>query len=132
MTIDTGPGSQFPAPSGAPLPLWRLALFCRCPRCGIGPLYKGLLTIRDRCGSCGLDLREIDTGDGAAVAVTLILGGIVVGLAFVVEFTFSPPLWVHAVLWPVVTIPLAVAMMRPLKAALVAQQYRYRASEMGL
>jgi uncharacterized protein (DUF983 family) len=109
-----------------------LALFCRCPRCGIGPLYKGLLTIRDRCGSCGLDLREIDTGDGAAVAVTLILGGIVVGLAFVVEFTFSPPLWVHAVLWPVVTIPLAVAMMRPLKAALVAQQYRYRASEMGL
>ncbi|HST76519.1 MAG TPA: DUF983 domain-containing protein, partial [Acetobacteraceae bacterium] len=55
-----------------------------------------------------------------------------VGLAFWVEFTFSPPLWVHVVLWPVVTIPLAVAMMRPLKAALVAMQYRTRASEMGL
>jgi uncharacterized protein (DUF983 family) len=39
---------------------------------------------------------------------------------------------VHAVLWPVVTIPLAVLMMRPAKAALVALQYRHRSSEMGL
>jgi len=31
-----------------------------------------------------------------------------------------------------VTIPAAVLMMRPLKAALVTQQYRHRATEMGL
>jgi uncharacterized protein (DUF983 family) len=52
-------------------------------------------------------------------------------LAFWVEFTFSPPLWVHAILWPVVTVPLAIAMMRPLKAGLIALQYRYRRNEMG-
>jgi uncharacterized protein (DUF983 family) len=40
--------------------------------------------------------------------------------------------WVHAVLWPLVTVPLAIVMMRPVKAALVAQQYRTRSSEMGL
>jgi uncharacterized protein (DUF983 family) len=39
---------------------------------------------------------------------------------------------VHAVLWPIVTVPLAIALMRPLKAALVALQFRHRASEMGL
>ena len=60
------------------------------------------------------------------------LGALIVVLAFWVEVRFSPPLWVHAVLWPVVTVPLAVLMIRPVKAALVAQQYRYRASEMGL
>jgi len=60
------------------------------------------------------------------------LGAIVVILAFWVEFRFNPPLWLHAVLWPVVTIPLAVLMMRPAKAALVALQFRHRASEMGL
>ena len=43
------------------------------------------------------------------MGVVLVLGAIVVGLAFWVEFRFSPPLWVHVVLWPVVTIPLAVA-----------------------
>ena len=81
---------------------------------------------------CGLDLRDCDTGDGAIVGVIMVLGAIVVALAFWVEFRFSPPLWVHAVLWPLVTVPLAVAMMRPAKAALVALQFRHRASEMGL
>jgi uncharacterized protein (DUF983 family) len=32
----------------------------------------------------------------------------------------------------VVTIPLAILLMRPAKAALVALQFRHRASEMGL
>lgn len=118
--------------AAAPVSLLRAALRCRCPRCGEGRLYTGLLTVRDACEVCGLDLREHDSGDGPAVGVTFVLGAIVVGLAFWVEFTFSPPLWVHIVLWPLVTIPLAVAMMRPLKAALVAMQYRVRSSEMEL
>jgi uncharacterized protein (DUF983 family) len=108
------------------------ALTCRCPRCGRGRLFHNLLEVRDRCEVCGLDLREHDAGDGAAVGVILVLGAMIVGLAFWVEFRFSPPLWVHAVLWPVVTIPLAILMMRPAKAALIALQFRHRASEMGL
>ncbi len=62
----------------------------------------------------------------------MLLGAIVVGLAVMVELKFEPPLWVHAVLWPIVTIPLALLIMRPLKAGLIAQQFRHRASEMGL
>lgn len=111
----------------APPPLWRVALACRCPRCGDGPLFTGLLTVRDACPNCGLDLRANDTGDGPASLVILVLASIVVALAFWVDFRFSPPLWVHAVLWPVVTIPLALLMMRPLKAALVALHFRTRA-----
>lgn len=116
----------------AVVPIVQAALRCRCPRCGKGRLFRGLLTVRDRCAVCGLDLCEHDTGDGPAVLVIFVLGTIVVGLAFWVEFTFSPPLWVHAVLWPVVTLPLAIVLMRPMKAAMVALQYRHRASEMGL
>jgi len=109
-----------------------VALHCRCPRCGRGKLLENLLEVRDACDVCALDLRQSDAGDGAIVAAVLVLGAIVVGLAFWVEFRFNPPLWVHAVLWPVVTIPLAVAVMRPAKAALIALQYRHRSSEMGL
>jgi uncharacterized protein (DUF983 family) len=93
-------------------------------------LFAGLLTVRERCRVCGLDLRAHDSGDGPAVLVIFVLASMVVGLAFWVEFRFAPPLWVHAVLWPVVTVPLAVLLMRPFKAALVALQFRYRASEM--
>jgi uncharacterized protein (DUF983 family) len=112
--------------------LLRVALAGRCPRCGQGRLFRGLLDVRDRCEVCGLDLREHDAGDGAVVGVILLLGAIVVVLAFWVEFRFAPPFWVHAVLWPVVTVPLAVLLMRPAKAALVALQFRHRATEMGL
>ncbi len=79
-----------------------------------------------------MDLRGGDPGDGATVGVILVLGAIVVGLAFWVEFRFEPPLWLHAILWPAFTIPAAVLLMRPAKAALIALQYRHRAREMGL
>ena len=108
------------------------ALRCRCPRCGQGRLFQGLLTVRPICEVCGLDLAGHDAGDGAAALVILVLGALMVGLAFWVEFRFSPPLWLHAVLWPVVIVPLAVLLIRPTKAALIAVQYRYRSSEMGL
>src|SRR5437763_5852442 len=99
-----------------PVPLLEAALKCRCPRCGQGPLFTGLLQVRERCPACGLDLAGNDAGDGAAALIILVLGGIVVGLAFWVEFTFTPPLWVHALIWPAVTIPAAVLMMRVVKA----------------
>ncbi|MBN8872290.1 MAG: DUF983 domain-containing protein [Rhodospirillales bacterium] len=109
-----------------------MALAGRCPRCGKGRLFKGVLQVRDQCEVCGLDLRQSDVGDGAAVPALFVLGTIIVGLAFWVEFRFSPPLWVHAVVWPIVSVPLAIGLIRPTKAALVAMQYRYRRSEMGL
>jgi uncharacterized protein (DUF983 family) len=111
---------------------WKAALLCRCPRCGKAPLYTGVLTVRDTCPSCGLDLRAHDTGDGPAVLVMFVLGTILVIGAFYVEFHFSPPFWVHAVLWPTLSIPLAIILMRVMKAALVALQFRNRSSEMGL
>lgn len=108
------------------------ALRCRCPRCGKGKLFTGLLTLRPACPVCGLDLGQADTGDAGAVGVIMVLGAIVLGLAFWVEFRFSPPLWVHAVLWPSVTLPLAILMTRTVKSALVAAQFRHRPTEMGL
>jgi uncharacterized protein (DUF983 family) len=108
------------------------ALRCRCPRCGQGKLFTGLLTLRPACPVCGLNFSQSDTGDAGAVGVIMVLGAIVVGLAFWVDFTFMPPLWVHAILWPLVTIPLAILIIRPVKAALVAVQFRTRSSEMGL
>jgi uncharacterized protein (DUF983 family) len=117
--------------TSAPPPWWQAALMCRCPRCGKGKLFVGLLTVRPHCAVCGLDLRGHDTGDGPVALVIMLLGAVVVGLAFWTEFTFSPPFWVHVVLWPVVTVPLAIGMMRPMKAGLVALQFRHRSSEMG-
>lgn len=104
-------------------------LRCRCPRCGEGPLFRGLLEVRTRCAVCDLDLKAQDSGDGPAVFVILILGFIVVGLALWVELRYEPPFWVHALLWGPLIIGGSLAMLRPLKATMIALQYRHRRDE---
>jgi uncharacterized protein (DUF983 family) len=103
----------------------RAAFACRCPRCGEGRLFTGLLTVRPACPACGLDFAAQDAGDGPAVFAILFLGLIVVGLAGWVEVKFAPPIWVHLVLWTPLILFGAIAMLRPLKAGLIALQYRY-------
>ena len=109
----------------APVSLGRAAFGCRCPRCGEGSLFTGLLTVRPSCPSCGLDLSAQDAGDGPAVFVIFFLGLIVVGLAAIVELKFAPPIWVHIALWTPLIIGGAILMLRPLKAGLIALQFRH-------
>jgi uncharacterized protein (DUF983 family) len=108
----------------APSP-FSTGLRCRCPACGKGRLYNGLLTVAPKCESCGLDLSAHDSGDGPAVFVIFILGFVVVGAAFVVEMTFEPPLLVHAAIWIPVIIGLAILLLRPAKAIMVALHYKH-------
>ncbi|WP_114377442.1 DUF983 domain-containing protein [Elioraea thermophila] len=112
------------------MPFVRAALLGRCPACGQASVFDGVLAVRPTCPACGLDLRAHDAGDGPAVAGIFVLGVVIVVAALWVEFAFEPPLWLHAVLWPVLSVPLALAVMRPAKAALIALQYRHRRREM--
>ena len=109
----------------APVSVTRAALGCCCPRCGEGRLFTNLLTVRPACLSCGLDLSAEDAGDGPAVFVIFFLGLIVVGLAAVVELNLAPPLWVHLLLWTPLIVGGAILLLRPLKAGLIALQYRH-------
>jgi len=106
-------------------------IHCRCPRCGQGRLFDGLLSIRPTCEVCGLNLSAGDTGDAFAVPILIVLGAIVVGAAFWLDAHYAPPWWVHALIWPVVTAGGAIAMTRYLKSFFTVQQFRTRQDEMG-
>jgi uncharacterized protein (DUF983 family) len=108
-----------------PVSLARAAFACRCPRCGEGRLFTGLMTVRAACPACGLDFSAEDAGDGPQVFVIFLLGLIVVGLAALVELKFEPPIWLHVVLWTPLILGGAILMLRPLKAGLIALQYRH-------
>ena len=99
-------------------------LACRCPRCGAGKLYDGLLTVAEACDVCGLDFGPHDSGDGPAVFAIPILGAPVVGLAFLVETLAEPPFWVHAAIWPPAIAVFALLLLRPIKGLLVALHYK--------
>jgi uncharacterized protein (DUF983 family) len=70
-----------------------------------------------------------DAGDGPAVFAIFILGFIVLGGALLVEFRLGPPMWVHVVLWGVLTPVLAFVLLRSLKGVLIALQHKHRAGE---
>jgi uncharacterized protein (DUF983 family) len=87
------------------------------------------LVLRERCDRCGLSFGFADPGDGPAVFAIFILGFVVLGAALLVEFRLHPPWWVHAVLWGVVTPPLAFGLLRLFKATMIAVQFKHRAGE---
>ena len=92
-------------------------------------MFKGFLNVAPRCSACGLDLAFADSADGPAVFVILIVGFIVAGAALLTEIAYSPPIWVHFVVWLPLVLVLCLGMLRPLKGLLVALQYHHRAQE---
>jgi uncharacterized protein (DUF983 family) len=100
-----------------------------CPRCGRGGLFRSGLVLREKCERCGLSYAFADSGDGPAVFAIFILGFVVLGAALLVEFRLGPPVWMHVVLWGVLTPLLAFVLLRSLKGLLIALQYNHQAGE---
>ena len=107
----------------------RVGLRGRCPRCGQGKLFDGVLALRPRCAACGLDYSSADSGDGPAVFVILIVGFIIIGLVLWLQVNYGPPIWVHGVLFGPLTILLSLLALRWSKGIFVALQYKNNASE---
>jgi uncharacterized protein (DUF983 family) len=126
----SGESHAAPPPGGA-ASLSRVALLGRCPRCGQGALFSGVLTVREHCDACGLDLRAQDAGDGPAVFAILLVGALAVIGAIILEVRAEPPLWVHALVWPAVVLPVSVWIMRVLKAGLIGLQWKHRRDTVG-
>jgi uncharacterized protein (DUF983 family) len=112
-----------------PLSPFQTGLSGRCPRCGEGRLFVNWINTAPKCLNCGLDYSFADSADGPAVFVMFIVGAIVVGLAFFVEFTWQPPYWVHLVLWIPLILILSLGLLRPLKGIMIALQYVHKARE---
>lgn len=78
----------------------------------------------ERCPACGFDFSRLNTGDGAAIFIMQIAGGIVVFSALYVQIAFSPPIWAMlAVALPLVA-ALSLGLMRPGKGVMIALQMR--------
>ena len=107
----------------------RAGFVCRCPNCGKGRLFAGFLKVVDRCAVCGFDFTRLNTGDGAAIFIMQIAGGLVVFTALFVQVAYNPPIWAMLA----VALPLAgglsLGLMRPGKGVMIALQMRNRAGQ---
>ena len=107
-------------------PLAVAGLLARCPRCGRGELFEGYLKVRAGCSVCGLSFAGHDAADGPAFFIMMPLSIITAVCALLVEVFIGPPMWVHMVIWPVFITLFAGLTLRPVKATMVALQYRFR------
>ncbi len=123
-----GSAATRPEPQSFGATLWS-GIAGRCPACGRGKLFDGYLRLAPRCTVCGLDYDFADSGDGPAVFVILVTGFIVCGAALIVEVLYSPPYWLHAVLWGSLSIVLPLVLLRSFKGVLIALQFRNKAEE---
>lgn len=107
----------------------RRALAGRCPRCGKGRLFSGLVAFAKACPACALDYSAFNVGDGAASFLILGVGAIITTLALWLELSFEPAWWVHVILWLPLTLILSLGLMRLAKGALLALEYANNARE---
>jgi uncharacterized protein (DUF983 family) len=89
-------------------------------------LFEGFLRVRPVCPACVTDLQAQDSGDGPAAFIIFIVGAVVLAGMLITEVRYQPPVWVHLVVWLPLTIILALGLMRPFKATLIALQYKHR------
>jgi uncharacterized protein (DUF983 family) len=103
----------------------------RCPNCGDGALFEGFIKVSDSCARCGEILHHQRADDAPPYFVTFVVGHVVVSLVLAVEVAFSPPTWVHLLLWAPLTLILSLLLLRPIKGAIIGLQWANRMHGFG-
>lgn len=103
----------------------------RCPRCGEGRLFRAFLKTEDACPSCQEELHHHRADDFPAYLVVFIVGHIVVGAFMGFELLFELSIWQHLAIWIPITILSALALIQPVKGAVVGLQWALRMHGFG-
>jgi uncharacterized protein (DUF983 family) len=115
---------RFPSRPARPLMNAMLRGFLgRCPHCGEGRLFASFLKTVDRCAHCGEEMHHHRADDLPAYLVVVIVGHIVVGAFMGIEATSTLSTWQHLAIWVPLTIVSALALLRPVKGAVVGLQW---------
>ena len=132
--LDTYEPSHTAASRFEPRPFGRSLLrgfTMRCPACGQGRLFRAFLKISDHCPHCGEELFHHQADDAPPYFTILIVGHIVVPLMLAVELEYLPPVWIHMVVWPTLTLALSLFLLPRIKGAVVGWQWAQRMHGFG-
>ena len=99
-------------------------LRCRCPRCGDGRLFGRFLKVEPACTACGQAFHHHRADDFPPYVVMFIVCHVVGYGIYAAEMKFDgAPLWLHSILWPALAIGLSLALIQPVKGAVVGLQF---------
>ncbi|MEX3009302.1 DUF983 domain-containing protein [Hoeflea sp. TYP-13] len=114
------------APVRQPRDLWRALTkgwLGRCPHCGSGKLFGGFLKSVHSCESCGEEMHHHRADDLPPYLVIFVVGHIVVAGYLLAEPYLDWNSWQHLALWVPITLAMGLAMMQPVKGAVIGLQW---------
>jgi uncharacterized protein (DUF983 family) len=106
-------------------------LFCRCPNCGEGKLFRAFLKPVDHCANCNADYTHQRADDLPAYLSIVVVGHIVVGGFMMTDTVWTLSNWTHLAIWTPLTVLLALATIQPIKGAVIGLQWAARMHGFG-
>lgn len=103
------------------------ALRLRCPNCGGAPLFATYLKQVQSCAACGEPYGHLRSDDAAPWLAILATGHLVIPVVHAVESRDLLPAWASMVLWPLLAVGVAMAVLPRAKAVLLAILWRTKA-----
>ncbi|UVF21813.1 DUF983 domain-containing protein [Microvirga terrae] len=121
LTIETAsPASQHEVKA---IPAMRRGFMGRCPACNGGRLFGRFLKVVDHCEVCGTEFHHHRADDLPPYIVIFLVGHLIGYGILMTETRLEMPMWVHLATWPALTLILCLALLQPVKGAVVGLQY---------
>jgi uncharacterized protein (DUF983 family) len=99
----------------------------RCPNCDQGRIFGGYLKVNESCATCGEQLHHHRADDAPPYFTILIVGHVIGGLMLAVEeHNDTLPIWLHAIVWPILTLVMSLLLLPRIKGALIGLQWALR------
>lgn len=105
--------------------LWR-GFRCHCPNCGEGRLFGRFLKPVATCAVCGEDFTHHRADDFPPYVTMVVVGHLVVPFMLTVAMTTTLSIPVQVGLWVSVVAALTLALLQPVKGAIIALQWALR------
>lgn len=98
----------------------------QCPQCGEKTLFRKYLKISDNCAACGLALSGHQADDAPPYFTIFIVGHTIIPAALIVERLYTPPLYIHALVFCILSVLVSLISLPMVKGAVVGLQWALR------
>jgi uncharacterized protein (DUF983 family) len=99
----------------------------RCPKCDQGRIFCAYLKVNPACPVCGEQLHHHRADDAPPYFTILIVGHVIGAMMLAVEeHDDTLPIWIHATVWPLLTLALCLLLLPRVKGALIGLQWALR------
>ena len=101
-------------------------LIGKCPNCGEGNLFGKFIKPANNCAECSEDFTPQRADDLPAYIVVMVVGHVVVAGFLATELLLGIPGWMHLAIWMPVTVLASLALLQPVKGAVIGLQWALR------